>query len=528
MAVVVKDKFDIGQLLLNYNLITHDQLEKAKGESIERKVDIRKVLIESKYTTEAAINYVLSGYLDLPYVHPSPQTVDSDAVKSIPMEILEKYKMVPIIRVGNELNLVMADPMDEEAIREAKAITGCSVNVSIGLTEEILNLIEYIFKKEIPQIPKPAKEEVVADTSGVVFVYQYLIEALDEGATHIYIEPLGGQINISYKKTDGTLEKRKPQPLSLYPAVCARLKVMAGMDIEKKGIFQEKHLITTVGDKEVYLLMSVLPSIQGDCWTIKIIEKVGICPKLEDLGILDKLLPQIKEVINQNSGLAIITGPSGSGRTTIAYSLLSEADSRKKVVTVEKVVSYQNNGFIQIESSGVQALDAALTQGADIVMLEDISEPQILNRCFNAVLGGRLILGQMERPDVLDLLDYLVGIGISPSLIASTLSMVIAQKKIRLLCNYCKEAYPPPPELNLGDIYIYRAKGCEKCNLTGYQGTSYIYEVLILNERLKEMLIQEKGFREIEEESYQYGFYSLKKTLKEKLISGIISLEEVV
>ncbi|MFH1562445.1 MAG: ATPase, T2SS/T4P/T4SS family [Nitrospirota bacterium] len=523
MSVTINNKIDMGRLLLDYHLITAEQLQKAEEESRERDKEIREILIESGDVTEGAINYVLSSYLDLPYVHITPQMVDTEVAKLIPHEILKRYRMIPVIRVDNELELVMADPTNTAAIKEAESITGCSVKISIGLTEEIFELIDHIFKKEISQLPTPSNE-VVVDTSGVVFVYQYLTEAFNEGATHIYIEPAGNEIRVCYRKADRKLEEKKPQPLNLYPAICARLKIMANMDPEQGGLFEEKNIFAKIGDKEIYLRISVLPTVSGDSWTIKILERGRSIPKVEELGFKNELLPQIKKVLNQPSGVIIITGPAGSGRTTTAYSLLAEVDTTKKrVVTIEDVVSYQNNGFIQIESKGL--LKSALSQDADLVMVEDMSQGHVLGACFNAALAGRLIVGQMYYPYAFDLLDHLTRVS-GNLLIASTLSMVIAQRKIRLLCDSCKEAYSPPPELNMENVTIYRAVGCERCKSTGYQGSEYLYEVLIPDEKVKGLFRQNKGLKEIEEEVS--GFLSLKETLKQRLISGKISLEEVV
>lgn len=527
MSLAIKEKIDIEKLLLDYNLITREQLKKAWEESEKGNKDTRSALIELGYVNEGAINYAISSHLDLPYVHLSPEMVDPVIVKSIPREILEGHRMVPIIRAGDEINLVMADPTDTKAIQEAEAITGCSIKVSIGLTEEILELINHIYKKEVVQIIKPT-DEFLADTSGVAFVYHYLTEALSIGATHIYIEPTSREIRIRYRNADGSLNEKEPQPLNLYPGICSRLKIMANMDPEKKGIFSESNVLTRIGDKEVYLRISSLPGITGDCWTIKILERAKSSPKLDNLGISKKLLSQIKSVFKQKSGLIIVTGPPCSGKTTTIYSLLSEIVPKEKmVVTIEEAVSYQNDRFIQIESRKPLALEAAISQGADLVMIEDMSQDQILKLCFNAALSGKMILGQMHHPYAFELLDYLTRL-LGEQSIAATLLMVIAQKKIRLLCDFCKETHSPPAELGLGDVSIYQAKGCKKCNSTGYQGTSYLYEVLLFNERLKEMLHQNEGLKKIEEEARHNGFTSLKKTLREKLLSGVISLEEVI
>ncbi len=531
MSVTTKEKIDLGQLLLDYNLVTEEQLKKAEEESQkerkERK-DIGKILLDLKYVTDGAINYVLSSHLDIPYVHVSSQTVDSEAVRSIPRETLEKYQMIPIIRVNDELSLVMADPTDDEAIREAETITGCSVKVSIGLREEIMEVIDQIFKKELGQLPKP-QGEVPIDTSGVVFVYHHMIEALNEGATQIYIEPASSQVRIRYRMADGFLKEKETQPLSLYPAICSRLKVVANMDTEKAGVFAQSNVLAKIGDKEIYLHISILPTLQGDCWMIKFLEKAkSSCLKLEGLGLPEKLLSEIKQAINQDSGLIIVTGPARSGRTTTAHSLLSEVDAcKKKVITIEKAISYQNDEYSVMVSKGLSALEAAISQEPDLVMVEDMNQVNVLGACFNAALAGRLILGQMHYPDAFNLLDHLTGV-FGNSLIASTLSMVIAQRKVRLLCNSCKEIHSPPVEHGLGDVSIYRAKGCEKCNFTGYAGEDYLYEVLILNRRLKEMLCQDKGLNKVEEEAAQNGFFGLKEILREKLLSGTISMEEVI
>ncbi len=540
MEILTKEDVDMGKMLCEYNLITAEQLQKIEEESRKQNKEIREILVESGEVTEGAINYVLSSYLNLPYVHISPQMVDIEVARSIPCEILKKYRMIPVIQIDNEIELVMADPMNTAAIKEAETITGCSVKVSIGLTQEILELIDHIFKEEILQIPTPSEEGTVfsPDTSGVVFVYQYLIEALKEGATHIYIEPFQNRIRVSYRKADGSLEEKgekKHQPLSLYPAICARLRIMANIDPAKnaknaqkgeKGHFEERNILAKIADKEVYLRISVLPAIYGDSWTIKILKRERSIPKMEGLGLPNELLLQIREVLNQSSGVIIITGPAGSGKTTTAYSLLNEIDTTKKrVITIEDVVSYQNDRFIQIESKGL--LEAAISQDADLVMVEDMGQVNALGACFNAALAGRLILGQMYYPDAFTLLDHLTATS-GNSLIASTLSLVIAQRRVRLLCDSCKEAYSPPPELGLGNAAIYQPKGCQRCNDTGYQGEEYLYEALSLNQRLKEMLRQDKGLKKVEEEAMQNGFFSLKEALREKLLSGVISLKEVI
>lgn len=473
MSEVVKEVIDLGQLLLDYHLIKDEQLKNAQEESRKQNKDIREMLVELRYVNEGAINYVLSSYLDLPYVHISPQMVDAETVRSIPSEILRRYRMVPVIRVADELNLVMADPTDTAAIHEAEIITGCSIKVSIGLTDEILEVIDHLFKKEVTEIQKPSAE-IIVDTTGVVFVYQYLTEALDEGATHIYIEPTGTQIRVGYRMADGTLTEKKPQPLSLYPAVCSRLKIMANMSPEREGLYQERNLLTRIGNKEIYLHITVLPSVHGDCWTIKIVNKGMSCPKLEELGLPNELLPQIRKVLNQPSGVIIITGTGNSGRTTTAYSLLSEIDAqKKKVATMERVVSYQNEGFVQIESAQQTILEAVIRETADVVMVEDMNPEEVLKCCFNAALAGKLILGQMSHPDTFDLLAHLIRTGLGPPLLAETLLMVINQSD------------------------------------------SSIYEILLLNEKIKNLLRQEEGLKKVEEEACQNGFYRLKEKVKE-------------
>jgi len=527
MGTLAKEEINIGKMLLEYNFITEEQLKEAETKTQKTNKEMREVLIELGYVTEGAINYVLSSKLDIPYVHLSSQIVDSDTVMSIPREILERYKMVPIIRVNDELNLVMADPTDREAIQKAESITGCSAKVSVGVKEEILDVIDRIFKKEITQIARP-EQEVLTDMSGVAFVYHHLTEGLKEGVSQIYIEPAGNQIRIRYRMPDGRMDEKKPQPLYLYPGICSRLRIMANMDAKAVGLCAKSNVLSRIGDKEVYLHISVLPTLQGEAWTIKILEKAKSCPKLEDLGLPEALLPQIKQAINQSSGVIIVTGPPGSGRTTTAYSLLSELDVRKKkVLTIEDSVSYQNDGYNLIESSNPLVLESAISSSADVVMVEDINREEILKQCFNAALAGKLILGQMHHRHTFTLLDHLIRSGIGPPLIAETLLMVIAQRKVRLLCPSCKVACLPPEELGLKDISIYQAKGCPECNSTGYQGTGYLYEVLILNEPLKDILRQDKGLKELEENAGQNGFFSLKNVLREKLFSGVISLEEV-
>ncbi|MEW6608507.1 MAG: ATPase, T2SS/T4P/T4SS family [bacterium] len=478
MPVVTTEKIDLGRLLVDYKLMTQEQLKEAEKVVEEKNRDIREVLRELNYVNEGGINYVLSSYLDLPYVHISPQIVDPAVVKSIPREILERYRMVPIVCLDHEIELVMADPTDVEAIKEAEGITQCSAKISIGLADEILEVIDQIFGKEVTQISKPP-EEILADTSGVAFVYHHLTEAVTEGVSELYIEPTSTQLRILYRMRDGKLEEKKPQPLSMYPGICARLNIMTNIPATGK----ESNILTRIGDKEVYLHTSVLSSINGDCWTIKILERQKQILKLEELGFQNELIEQIRTIINQPSGVIIVTGPPGSGRTATCYALLSEVRN-KRVVTIEEAPSYQNDEFIQLESKADSGLKSAISSGADIIMLENMSQEYVLKQCFDIALAGKLILGQMYHPSCFDTLEQLIK-ELGSTLLANTLLMLIARKKVA---------------------------GAEK-------GVDYLYEVLIFNERLKTFL-REGDLKKVKEDAEKSGFRSLSSLLKEKMSAG--------
>ncbi|MEW6096873.1 MAG: ATPase, T2SS/T4P/T4SS family [bacterium] len=536
METLVKEDFNIGKMLLEYNFITEEQLKKVETKSQESNKKISEVLTESGYVTEGAINYVLSSKLDLPYVHVSYEIVDPAVVKCIPKDILQRYKMVPIIRTDNEINLVMADPTDLKAIEEAKNITGCEIKISIGLSSEILEIINQVFGKEVlpvKEIEAKPEEEILKDTSGVAFVYYQLTQAMKEDATNIYIEPMANDVRIRYRRRDGTLFEKEKVPLTIYPSILSRIKLIANLQTQKEGIPQKSNIHTKIGDKELYLNISTLSTINGEVCVIKILEEQKSCLELEKLGVEATILPCVKEAIKSASGMVIVTGPSSSGRTTTTYALLKEIDStRNRIITIEDSVSYKDEGFTQIEltreQDSLSSLKIAINQSSDVVMIEDMNQDEIIKVCFNGALAGRLILGQMYHSYAFEVVDRLLRIGIPSSTIASSLLLIIAQRRIQLLCENCKEPYPPPEKLKLSVSTLYRAKGCPKCNQSGYQGSTYIYEVLIINDKLKRLFGNNESLEKIKEVSTQEGFISLKENGMKKVISGVTSLEEVM
>jgi len=537
MEVLTRENMDMGGILLEYNLITEEQLKDAEIKSQKSNKKLREILIDLGYTTESAINYVLSSKLNLPYVHLSYQMIDPEVVKSVPAEILKRYKMIPIIRVDNELNLIMADPTDDKAIEDVKSITGCDIKVSLGLSSEIMEIIDQVFGKkaltEKKEIEAKPEDKIMEDTSGVAFVYYHLTQALTEGVSEVYVEPMADSLRIRYRRIDGSLYEKDRQPLSFHLPVLSRIKLMANMDLLKEKVPQESNIQTKLGNKETNLRISTLFTHYGEACVIRILQRDVASIGLGNLGIDPLVLRQLKVMMDSSSGVGIVTGSTGSGRSTTAYALLKEINStQNRIVTIENFISYPEEGFIQVESTKEQdtlsALKIAITQNSDVIMIEDMNQNEIINLCFNEVLADRLILGQMNYGYAFDVIDHLFRIGVSPTLIASTLLFIIGQRKIRLLCENCKEPYPAPSKLNLKESTLYRAKGCNMCNKTGYQGCSYIHEVLVINEKMKSLLRKKEPLEKIEELAVQEGFISLKESGMKKVLSGVTSLEEVM
>ncbi|MBI4753200.1 Flp pilus assembly complex ATPase component TadA [Candidatus Desantisbacteria bacterium] len=505
------EKLRMGEILISYNLLNNNQLHEALDYQSQNGGKIGEILLRLGMVTEDAVNCALSTQLDIPYVWLKADMVDIDAVKTLPRDMLERCVIIPIMKIDNELTLIMNDPLDMEMIENVQRITNCNIRVSLGSKENILNIIREILgikgteAKELDVDNKGFLREV----SGETFLSSHLEQALEVGAEEIHLEPTENGLWIRYRQL-GILEEKGRVSLSLHPEVVFKAKMIGGLDILKEGVAQENELVTKIGDRNVGLTITTMPTAFGESIFIKLFPIDIQVPSLATIGFDPNVIPGIKGMMQRSTGVVIVTGPGRSGKTTTAYSLLKEVDANKrKVATIESHISpYQEAKFVQLKTKDIlSTLKVSLKQEPDVIMLGEADEATIafgLRSC----LHGKLIVLQQEFPTCFDVLYHLFEVA-GGIVVASSLLGIIAQRMPRALCWRCK-----------GD-------GCEECNYSGYDGYAPIFEVFFVDEEWRE-LIRGGNIDEVKNLATKSGFVDLKGEALKRIEAGQATVEEML
>ena len=505
------EKPRMGEILISYNLLNNNQLHEALDYQSQNGGKIGEILLRLGMVTEDAVNCALSTQLDIPYVWLKADMVDIDAVKTLPRDMLERCIIIPIMKIDNELTLIMNDPLDMEMIENVQRITNCNIRVSLGSKENIINIIREILgikgteSKELDVNSKGFLHEV----SGETFLSSHLEQALKVGAEEIHLEPTENGLWIRYRQL-GILEEKGRVSLSLHPEVVFKAKMIGGLDILKEGVAQENELVTRIGDRNVGLTITTMPTAFGESIFIQLFPIDIQVPSIDTIGFDPNVIPGIKGMMQRSTGVVIVTGPGRSGKTTTAYSLLKEVDANKrKVATIESHISpYQEAKFVQVKTKDIlSTLKIALKQEPDVIMLGEADE-SIIAFGLKSCLHGKLIILQQEFPTCFDVLHHLFEVA-GGIVVASSLLGIIAQRMPRALCWRCK-----------GD-------GCEACNYSGYDGYAPIFEVFFVDEEWREF-IRGGNIDEVKNLATKSGFVDLRGEALKKIETGQATVAEML
>ncbi|MFH1860063.1 MAG: ATPase, T2SS/T4P/T4SS family [bacterium] len=509
--ITLHEKPRLGEVLMSYNLLTDNQIQEALNFQSQNGGKIGEILIRLGLVTEDAVNCALSTQLNIPYVWLKSEMVDIEAVKIFPRDMLERYVIIPIMKIGNELTLVMNDPLDTEMIENVRRITNCNINPSLGSKENILGIIRDILgikgteAKELDVDSKGFLREV----SGETFLARHLEQALEIGAEEIHLEPTESGLWVRYRQL-GILEEKGRISLSLHPEIVFKAKMIGGLDILKEGIAQENELVTKIGDRNVGLTVSTMPTAFGESIFIQIFPIDVQVPSIDTIGFESHIASRLRETMQRSTGVVIVTGPGRSGKTTTIYSLLREVNANKrKVATIETRISpYQEPKFVQLKTKDIlSTLKVALKQEPDVVMLGEADEATIAF-ALRSCLQGKLIVLQQEFPTCFDVLYHLFEVA-GGIVVASSLLCIIAQRMPRALCWRCK------------------GEGCEECNYSGHDGYAPIFEVFFVNEEWRE-LIRQGDIDRVKNLAKKSGFVDLRSEALKKIEDGQSTIEEML
>jgi len=543
----------LGEILIEHGLITPEQLQEALDIQANTKEKLGSILVGLDYLSEPNLMAVLEFQLGIPYVNIAKTPVDAQIAQLIPETLALRYKVLPVGKRGSKLILAMSDPLNVFAIDDIRMATGIDITPVLAAESDIMMAIkQYLGVKESfdkmmedygPEVETIEQEddfdELVEEGPIVKLVNSMIAQAVASRASDIHVEPQEKEVVIRYR-IDGVLQKAMSSPRKTQAAILSRLKIMSNMDIAEKRVPQDGRIPMKVEGKEIDLRVSSLPTVHGEKIVMRILDKSGSLRPIDSLGMQPSMVEVFRTLIKQPNGMLLITGPTGSGKTTVLYSVLQELnDVETNIISVEDPVEYTLTGINQVNvntKAGLtfaNGLRAILRQDPDVVMVGEIRDSETAGIAIGAALTGHLVLSTLHTNSAAATITRMMDMGIEPFLISSSIVGVMAQRLVRKICSNCKEAYQISAAVakQLGiedDLTFYRGKGCRLCNNTGYQGRIPIQELLVYNQEIKDMVLARAGTADIERAAVLTGMQTLKMDGLAKARSGLTTLEEAM
>ncbi len=556
----------IGEKLVNNALITPEQLLEAQKAQSTSGSRLGSQLVKLGHISEEQLVNFLSDQYRVPpimlrNVQPSPEVV-----KLIPLNVVQKYHAIPFARDGSTLSVAMTDPSNIFAVDDLKFLTGYTINVHVTSEESLKWAIDNYydqasslddaissFEYEQGSVELAAEGDDVAvgdlekeaDQAPVIkLVNLTLVDAIKKGASDIHIEPYEKFMRIRFR-LDGMLYEAMKPPIRLKNAIVSRLKIMSKLDIAERRLPQDGRIKLRIqGGKEVEFRVSVLPTLFGEKVVLRILDKTNLQLDMTKLGFEEGALSVFKEGIYKPWGMVLVTGPTGSGKTTTLYSALSELNKIDcNISTAEDPVEFDLAGINQVqmhEEIGLtfsSALRSFLRQDPDIILVGEIRDFETAEIAIKAALTGHLVLSTLHTNDAPSTINRLLNMGIEPFLVASSVNLIVAQRLARKVCSQCKEPDDVSPEtlIQMGmdpdtasQAQCFRGKGCPVCGNTGFKGRVALYEVMAVNETVKELILMGASTTEIKNEAISHGMKTLRQSGLTKILEGVTSVSEVL
>jgi len=554
----------LGELLVRENLISVQQLRKAQEEQQKSGTRIGTALIKTGAIEESKLTDFLSKQYGVPAINLKDFDIDGDIIKLVPKEVAEKHLVIPVNRAGPSLIVAMCDPSNIFAVDDLKFLTGYNIETVVASEVSIREAIERYYAEKGPSMEEivgdvgddieVAKEETenidemakAADDAPVVkLVNLILMDAIKKRASDIHIEPYEKDFRVRFR-IDGVLYEVMRPPMKLRNAITSRLKIMASLDISERRLPQDGRIkIKMGGGKEMDFRVSVCPTLFGEKVVMRLLDKSNLQLDMTKLGFDPQPLAWFKEAIDRPYGMVLVTGPTGSGKTTTLYSALSSLnDVGTNISTAEDPVEFNFAGINQVQMHDdiglnfAAALRSFLRQDPDIIMIGEIRDFETAEIGVKAALTGHLVLSTLHTNDAPGTVSRLLNMGIEPFLVTASLNLILAQRLARRLCPACKkpadkvdeqaliDAGIPPDKI--GTFTMYEKVGCRDCNDRGYRGRVAIYEVMPFWDGLKELVINGASAAELKQEAIRLGMSSLRMSGLKKVMDGATTLEEVV
>jgi type IV pilus assembly protein PilB len=557
-----------GDLILADGLVTPEQFEQALAEQKKTSEKLGEILVRLGLITEEQLVHFLSRQYGIPEVT-FPEKIAAEIIRLIPARIARKYGVVPIGRTIGSVTLAVADPTNLSALDDVAFMTGLKVVPAIASPSVIRLAIERYYEAAPATMADVLSEmegeaadvEVVegqetntsvdlnelrssADQVPVVrLVNSILLDAIRRGASDIHLNPSETSFRVRFR-VDGILHEVMTPPKRVEPAVVSRVKIMASLDIAERRMPQDGRIKLRQGGREIDFRVSVLPSIFGESVTLRILDKQALNVDLGQLGFEPVGFGEFEKAVKSPHGMVLITGPTGSGKTTTLYSAIHAINSRdRNILTVEDPVEYDLAGVTQVQVNEEigrtfsAALRSFMRHDPDVILVGEMRDQETAQIAVRAALTGHLVLSTLHTTNAAQTIARLSDMGIPPFLIASSLRLVIAQRLARKVCPECREAYEVDEEsliqyghapLGLGRCTLYKGKGCATCHLTGMRGRTALYEVLPVTQEVRSLILDSTFAAEIQDVACKQGMKTLREAGLLKVLQGLTTVEEVL
>lgn len=540
-------------MLQSGGLISDDQIQALKDEHAETGDPPDEIVLRRQWLDETRLLDALSERFGVPWID-IPDKAPPSAINAVPAEFALRHCILPIEKTNGTLTVAAVDPSELQVFDDLRMLSGCEIRVVLARRQHLLENIERYFGASIDRMIanlSSAEDEIKAsDTDNIAdlqelareptvinLVNLIIFQAVQNGASDIHVEPFENELIVRYR-IDGMLQEQPPPPKHLQSAIISRIKIMSEMDIAERYTPQDGHIRLRLSDRELDFRVSTIPTVHGESVVMRILDKTNILIDITDLGFFKDTRRQFERLLKRSHGIILVTGPTGSGKTTTLYAALNQIKTPTlKIITIEDPVEYDLKGISQMNVNVKRGLTFAnglrsiVRQDPDIIMVGEIRDYETAEIAIRSSLTGHLVFSTLHTNNAAGAVSRLIDMGVEPYLISSSLSGVLAQRLVRRNCPHCIEPYEPDPELlHLADIQLppgtaKRGRGCDHCNNQGYKGRTGLFELLLITEPIRDLITKQSSSNVIQQAARlktlrEYGY--------EKVFSGETTIEEVI
>lgn len=553
---------DFGALLVEQGKVSELDLQRALQIRSISGGNITQVLTRLGMVSEKDVAQLLSERLGYPLTKVEDFPEEPVLEEQLPVKFLKQFHLLPLTDQADQIHVAMADPQDEYAIRAMQLATGRKIDIHLALGSDIDSALERLYgsgRSQMDKITDGAEGEAVfaedvedvarlrdmaSDAPVIRLVNLIFSRALESRASDIHIEPFDRQLKVRYR-IDGVLQEVESPPAKLAPAVISRIKILSRLNIAERRVPQDGRIKLKISGKTIDLRVSTVPTLYGESVVMRILDKESINMELEEIGLSEKVLKDFKDILSRPNGIFLVTGPTGSGKTTTLYAALCRMNTQdRKILTVEDPVEYQIAGVNQIQTAPkigldfANALRAIVRQDPDVIMIGEMRDRETSGIAIQSALTGHIVFSTLHTNDAASGVTRLLDMGLEDYLLTSTINAIMSQRLVRMLCPGCKQEKmldkTEIEHMGIGHITRsagsrgWKAQGCPECSQTGYRGRMGVHELLIVDDRIRQLILEHASSEMIERAAHEQGMVSMYEDGIAKALAGQTSIEEVL